>query len=64
MQKRLLVFCRTEFLLVLFLFDGLEACANIVVVHLELQQFFVADGFGNYIRMKFLAEDAGDGLRA
>jgi len=50
-QQGLLVFRCTEFFLVLLAFNGLELWAHIVVVDLELQYLFIADGVGDYIGM-------------
>ena len=63
-QQSLFVLCCTQFLLVLLGLNSLELRANIVVVHLELQDLLVADGIGNHIRMQLTAKHTGRGLGA
>ncbi|VAK75172.1 Uncharacterised protein [Enterobacter hormaechei] len=50
-QKCLLVFSRAEFFLVCFRFKRLKLWADIVIVHLKLQHFFITNRISNYVRM-------------
>ena len=62
MQQRLFVLGGGQLFFVLLGFDGLELRAHIVVVHLELEHLFIADGVGDHVRMQFAAKHAGGGL--
>ena len=61
-QQGLLVLSSTEFLLILLALNGLELGTHIVVVHLELQHLFIANGIGDHIRVQLAPKHAGCGF--
>ena len=61
-QKGLFGFCGTNFLLVQFGLNRLKMWADVVVVHFELQYFFVADRIGNDIGVQFKTKYAVGGF--
>src|SRR5471030_2912678 len=63
-QQDLPVFSSTELFLILFGFDGFELWANVVVVHLELEHFFITNSIGDDIRVQLPAKHTGSGVCA
>lgn len=57
-QQCLTVLGRRKFLLVLFRFNRFELRTDIVVVHFELENLFVANRVSDNVRVQFTAKHA------